>query len=202
MRVFALIFILSIQLECSNRKNPGSETSNLSGTIEAPDKVVSDFYKWYLDNHYNVDHKLIPPNPVMKNGQIYLDTAEYMLIVRKCGFFSERYIKRELEIFRQCNEDLQRVDVKKVEECGCSPAQFTTRCGFVFAYPWLFHQGEDTNDTSIRQFAILGDSASVDIDLLMKKADTTSRYQTLRVILLKEVRGWKIEEIENLVDSE
>lgn len=190
----AILFTLLLHL-CDSTK---AEISSRSiEDIVSPDKVVEEFYHWYLDNYYNNDYKIITPQEKIKDGKLYLDTAGYMSIIRNSDFFSQKYITGQIELFKICNEEISNIRIQDYEECACSPADMVSGCNFMLYYNWLYHQGEETKDILIKETKIHGSSATVDIELLSDKGDTKG-YQNLRLTLDKENGDWRISDIANV----
>lgn len=194
MRFIGTILLILFIQSCDSAK---SKTPNSSlGQIDSPDKVVQDFYHWYLDNYYNPEYRIITPGEKIKDGQLYLDTTTYMSIIRSSGFFSQKYIVGQIGLFKSCDEELRKIKLKDYEECGCSPADMVKNCDFMLYYNWLYHQGEDTQDIIIKEKKVLTDNATVDIELLSRKGDNKG-YQKLRVTLDKDNGEWRISDIAN-----
>jgi len=194
MRTIGTILLILIIQSCDNAKS--KTLDNSLGQIDSPDKVVNDFYHWYLDNYYNPEYRIITPGEKIKDGQLYLDTAAYMSIIRGSGFFSQKYIAGQIRLFITCDEEIRKIKLKDYEECGCSPADMVKNCDFMLYYNWLYHQGEDTEDIIIKESKVQTDNATVDIELLSKKGDNKG-YQNLRVTLEKDNGSWRITEIAN-----
>ena len=194
MRTLGTILLILFLQSCDSTK---SKISNESlGQIDSPDKVVEDFYHWYLDNYYNTDYKIITPQEKIKDGKLYLDTVDYMSTIRSSKFFSQKYINGQIELFKICDEGLRNIKIQDYEECACSPADMVSNCDFMLYYNWLYHQGEETKDILIKETKILGPSATVDIELLSNKGDKKC-YQDLRLTLDKENGDWRISDIAN-----
>lgn len=194
MRFIGTILLILFIQSCDSAKS--KNTDNSLGQIDSPDKVVQDFYHWYLDNYYNPDYRIITPEEKIKDGQLYLDTTTYMSTIRSSGFFSQKYIMGQINLFKSCDEEIRKIKLKDYEECGCSPADMVKNCDFMLYYNWLYHQGEDTQDIIIKEKKEQTDNATVNIELLSRKGDTRG-YQKLRVTLDKENGEWRISDIAN-----
>jgi hypothetical protein len=193
LRIF-LILTSVVLFSCDNQNE--TETLTSSKTAASPETIVKNFYHWYLDNYYINNGHIITPIEKIENEKLYLDTSKYMGIIRKCGFFSKKYITEQITIFTACSKELSKISLQEYNECGCSPANLVKNCDFMLYYNWLYHQGESTEDIRVLKSKVTADKAIVEIELLEKKGDKEG-YFDIHVLLDKEKDEWKISEIKN-----
>jgi len=205
IRCFNLIlsFLLCnlVLLSCADKiKTSNSEISVVNDTITFaakyvdPESVVQNFYKWYLSSIY-LKKSVEAPEVILTKDSVYeLDASKHLEFLSECGYFSSKFYENEIQLFKKCDEQLKKVDVKQVEESGGLALDFVGNedCSFMNWKAWTGGQGEILNTVKIASSYINDKLANVVVAI----GDSTGFvYSTPNVTLIKEDREWKISKI-------
>jgi hypothetical protein len=159
---------------------------------KTPQDVVLQFYNWYFKTTYMKTNE--GPDVKLVDSKYQIVAERLFNKLKKTGFFSDEFFKNQLIIYNACNVQLKKVNVKDVEKCGCSPAEFvkTTDCDFLSSFPWVGGQGESLNTVKVLKVKTIGNTSKVTATITDSHVD----YSHPEVTLVKENDGWKIAKID------
>jgi hypothetical protein len=135
-----------------------------------PEKVVSNFYSWYLRDIYLKKRIESPILAINSLGLYQLDSKETFDYLRNTGYFSEQYFTNTQKKYDACNIELAKVDLKQIKESGAvDPSENINNCDFLHSMIWTGGMGEQMDsfeiiDSNIADFKT-GSVASVLIRL-------------------------------------
>nr|WP_294789998.1 hypothetical protein [uncultured Mucilaginibacter sp.] len=193
---FVLIpfFILIISCNTTERKANKSSDSftedEKSDSTKRPEAVALRFYNWYIKEMYP-DSSIDKPTLKITADSVYQLIADTQFeTLRKTGFFSKDFFHHQSHIYSACNLSLKKIDIKKVEDCGCSPTEFVNNesCSFFSYYAWVGGQGENITNAKVVSTNVKGNYATVKMEIL---ADGIP-YSHPKVTEFKENGVWKI----------
>ncbi|MEQ9425514.1 MAG: hypothetical protein RJQ09_13910 [Cyclobacteriaceae bacterium] len=170
-----LFFILLLITESQNSK---------------PEKIVDDFYKWYVEGGY-LESK--PRIIETSNGGTGLDYNIYKSTHRKMRF-ADDFIDRSFKVFQNCGEKLAKIpytefrkidDIEEFEKLDCS-FQFWQWFGLTME-PYDHHEIGDVIQLSTLSYKVL-------VHLFWNNSDKIDRSIPVTVELRN--RKWIIVDIE------
>jgi hypothetical protein len=161
--------------------------------LNEPEKVVSNFYNWYLKDIY-LKKDVESPDIILKNNIYQIDPSNHIKFLKDSGYFSDLLYKNELPMYEKCDKKLKEVKVEDVKREGDFPPDHVdgNDCSFLSYFIWTGGQGE-TFDDKIKILNSTIDTNKAEVLVVIKSYGKDYSYP--QVTLLKENGKWKISDI-------
>jgi len=194
-----MIFIIIITLISLFPKYSYSQSNNINNYLSIneknelndPEKIVLNFYRWYIKNIYLKKNVEGPIAKLISNNIYELDATEHIKFIKSAGYFSTSFYKNEIAKFDSCSECLKNTDLKLIADEGFDILDCDC-CNFLNSMIWTGGQGEEITTANIIKSEISSNSALVIVVLGLTDDD---KYSYPNVTLLKENNKWKIDNI-------
>ena len=193
---FMVVFLVMLPLNGlsaqPSRKAPVSPPeSSAIRILNAPERVVSTFYHWYLQEIYLHERIECPQVVLRDDGMYHLDSAAHVQFLTESGYFSSTFYQHNLPQYEACNRALHELDTQQIRGY---PSDFIegSACGFLQYMIWTGGQGEDVTMAEICHSTITEHHANV---VAVMRESTGDAYSCALVDLVKEQQTWKIDRI-------
>jgi hypothetical protein len=197
--ILLLLLISSSRLGYSLPNQSGDKNITTEDSIKIANSALG-FYNWYIGClNDNKTYNIVQPLYSWKDTTAILLIEPYLKKLIELNVVSEHFVDSEKRRFKICQDSLNKLSYKKVQDCGCSVGEFFTECSFIDYFYWISSQ-ENYNGCEVKEIKIRNDLATCQLvfyyDSELSNGKQIDENFKCKLFLKRTNTIWLIESIE------